>query len=441
METLMDLEELVRRLYREGRPGKEIVDHLTSTGISKEFAHALLLEIENSEKLEGMDREIKELINFQPTGLEAGNAGMGSRGEGDFIIHHSIGRVADLGDAVVGPANHDDGGVVRIPHGDYLVVSVDGLHSRLGHFPFLAGFHVARACLRDALVMGAGPIALFSDAHLGNNGDPAIILDYTAGISTVGELTNVPLVAGSTLRIAGDLVTGDRLSGAAGAVGIARHLTPRREAKPGDILIMTRGSGGGTIAATAIFHGRGEVLKETLNLDFIRFTRKFLGHPLSSKVHAMTDVTNGGIRGDAREIARTAGVNVVIFPDRFLSLVNPKVREMLESLNIDPLGVSVDSLLVICSPETGEKVLDLMAEHDMQGDIVGRIESGEGKVFFQTSKGRKEVRPEFRESPYTPVKVVADREKLDPEFVRAKMEEAVKNSLRKRAWLVDRLKN
>jgi len=468
----MDLEEITRGLFREGRSRSEILEFLQRTGLSEEFAGALFLEIKNSEELSGVEDRIRDLIIFHPTGLEAGSSGLGSRGEGDFIIHHGIARISSEGisppsdswtdsagrsgqavTALVTPEHQDDGGVVRIPAGELLVVSVDGLHSRLGHFPFLAGFHVARACLRDVLVMGAQPAALFSDVHVATNADPAIILDYTAGISAVGELAGVPLIAGSTLRIAGDLVLGDRLSGAAGAVGVATTTTPRIAALPGDVMIMTSGSGGGTIAAAAVFHGKAEVVRETLNLDFIRFTKQFLDSPLVQEVHSLTDVTNGGIRGDLQEIARTAELDVVLYTDRFLGLIHSRVLTMLQELDIDPLGVSVDSLLVIAPPGIENEILSFMEGHGMKGDVIGVLEPGTGKVFSETSPSsqgginngsgscREEMRPRFRESPYTPIKVVADKEKVDPVVVKKRIDEAVSRAMEKKRWIVSQIRD
>ena len=112
------------------------------------------------------------------------------------------------------------------------VCTVDGMHSRLSDYPFLAGFHVTRATLRDVYVMGAKPVMLFSDIHVADDGDVAKIFDYTAGITTVGEAMNVPLVTGSTLRIGGDMVLGKPLTGCVGAVGVADHLTARKATNP-----------------------------------------------------------------------------------------------------------------------------------------------------------------------------------------------------------------
>ena len=90
--------------------------------------------------------------------------------------------------------------------------------------------------------MGSQPVALLSDVHLADDGDVAKLFDHIAGIAAVSELVNVPLITGSTLRIGGDMVIGDRLTGCVGAVGVADKITPRKDAAPGDVIIDDRGS-------------------------------------------------------------------------------------------------------------------------------------------------------------------------------------------------------
>jgi len=51
--------------------------------------------------------------------------------------------------------------------------------------------------------MGARPVAMLSDIHVADDGDVAKIFDHIAGITTVSELTGIPLVTGSTLGSAG----------------------------------------------------------------------------------------------------------------------------------------------------------------------------------------------------------------------------------------------
>ncbi|MFQ6063355.1 MAG: AIR synthase related protein, partial [Methanosarcinales archaeon] len=325
-------EKLVQRIL-------EIKGESLSEKKARELAKAVIMEAKATLK-------VKDFINiFQKSGVTMGEFGVGSRGFGDFYTHEKIAEIIGKTSAIVDSSHLDDSGVVKYK-GNYLVVTVDGMHSRLSDFPFLAGFHVTRAALRDIYVMGAKPIALFSDLHVADDGDVAKVFDHIAGISVVAELTKVPLITGSTLRIGGDMVIGERMTGCVGAVGIANSLTARKNAKEGDLILMTEGAGGGTISTTALYYGRHEVVDETINLKFIEACEALINsdNKLINKIHAMTDVTNGGIRGDAKEISKTAKVKLVFEEEKLRKLVNPKVLNMLDFLEIDYLGVSLDAL-------------------------------------------------------------------------------------------------
>src|SRR5690606_12663250 len=165
---------------------------------------------------------LREIVSYPSAGVAMGEMGVGSRGEGDFFVHRKIAEiVSSTGtSAFINPSAQDDGGVVKTSAGSsevYITTAVDGIHSRLSEYPFLGGFHVTRAALRDVCVMGSRPLALLSDLHLADDGDVGKLFDFTAGVSAVSELVGVPVVAGSTLRVGGDMVLGDRLVSAVGA--------------------------------------------------------------------------------------------------------------------------------------------------------------------------------------------------------------------------------
>jgi hydrogenase expression/formation protein len=329
-----------------------------------------------------------------------GDFGVGSRGSGDFYTHTKIAEVIGRTGAVVDSTELDDSGVVKAG-GSYIVVTVDGMHSRLSDYPFLAGFHVTRAALRDIYVMGARPVALLSDIHLADDGDVAKLFDHIAGISTVSELIGVPLVTGSTLRIGGDMVIGDRLTGCVGAVGVADRITPRKDAKPGDVIMMSEGAGGGTVCAAALYYGWHEVVDETLNVKFLKACEALLKKDLP--IHAMTDVTNGGIRGDAKEISYTAGVKLVFEEDKMRKLVNSRVQKMLDSLEIDYLGVSIDALLIIAPEDQSREIAKTIRDAGVAMDVIGTVEKGRGAELHIDGIA-SDFSPRFRESAYTPIK-------------------------------------
>jgi hydrogenase expression/formation protein len=437
-ELSLDLEYQCRLLYRKKYSDEKIVKLMQQHTISKRKAAAILQEIKNTENIK--DRFVKKISNYTKSDSSADVSGLGCRGEGDFYIHHKLAEIIGKTGAVVDSMDQDDAGVTQVDD-KFIVIAVDGMHSRLSHFPFLAGFHVTRAAIRDVMIMGGKPVALLSDIHLGNDGDVGKIFDYTAGISTVSELTEIPLISGSTLRIGGDLVLGDRLTGCVGAVGQSTYLTPRRKASPGDLILMSEGSGGGTIATTALYNGYHKVVKETLNLDFFRAANTILHSKLMKNIHAMTDVTNGGIRGDAFELANTANVRVVLDEKRLRGLVNPIVLQMLDDLKINYMGVSIDSLLLTSPEKHVDDLLNYMKKNKIKLDIIGRVEKGKSVYLEHKNKSSKIVKeklsPKFREEPYTPIKKIVDRPPSDFERMKKKLGKSALDAKSKKEYVKD----
>ncbi len=436
----MDIEGFVKRNLRRGRDDDAIIAELRTRireikpGISaealKRFTEAAVEEAKRTLAV----KDDEELLVPVESGVHMGEFGVGSRGAGDFYVHQKIGELIGVTGAVADSSSLSDSGVVKVQD-KFIVVTVDGMHSRLSDFPFIAGFHVARAALRDVYVMGATPIAMFSDIHVADDGDVGKIFDHIAGISAVSDATGVPLVTGSTLRIGGDMVIGERMTGCVGAVGIADEdeIVTRAGASAGDVILMTEGAGGGTISTTALYNGEYEVVKETLNVKFLVACKALIDAGLVKGIHVMTDVTNGGIRGDAREIAEVSGVKLVFYEDRIRAMVNPAVLRMLLRYGIDYLGVSLDSLLVICPDGLVKEIKRVMNAHNIRIEEIGEVEAGEGAELIVDGK-RQDFRPKFRESAYTPVKRAVGERIRDEEFeaMKRKVDVAVENARRKR---------
>jgi hydrogenase expression/formation protein len=439
----MDLEGFTRRCLGRGMEEDAVIRSLAeqilrikggSPEDSREFAAAVVEEVKNTRAARG------GLFAFLPGGVGMGDFGVGSRGRGDFHAHRQIARIIGRTGAAVGVDEMDDAGVVQAG-GMLIACTVDGMHSRLSDYPFLAGFHATRATLRDIYVMGARPVALFSDIHVADDGDVGKIFDYTAGIITVGEALGVPLVAGSTLRIGGDMVIGDRMTGCVGAVGVAEHLTPRRAAAPGDVILMTGGAGGGTIATAAIYSGHPDVVDRTINLHFLQACEALLASPVLSGIHAMTDVTNGGLRGDAHELAETAGARVVIGEANLRRLVDPVVLSLLDLLGIDYLGVSIDALLVVAPRAAAAGILRVVRGCGVAMEEVGHVEEGLPESVLLVDGREEDFSPRFRESAYTPVKKVVDRRVRDFESMRQGVDRAAEAALEKKRRVLARLRS
>jgi hydrogenase expression/formation protein len=441
--VIMDIEGYAKRALKKDpstEAGLEVQlasRILEIKNISPERAHeiaaAVICEAKATLDVKG------DVLSSTISGVSMGEFGVGSRGTGDFYVHAKLGEVIGQTGAVVDSSQLDDSGVVKIGN-EYLVVTIDGIHSRLSDFPFLSGFHVARAALRDVYSMGSRPLAMLSDIHVADDGDVAKIFDHIAGITTVSELTGIPLITGSTLRIGGDMVIGERMTGGVGAVGITSSLTSRNKTRVGDLILMTEGAGGGTVSTTALYYGMHDVVEETINIRFLEACEILLESGLYKKVHSMTDVTNGGIRGDAKEISKTAGVKLVFEEEKIRALVNPKVLSMLELLKIDYLGVSLDALLVIAPPEYADEILGAVRAAGIEMDVIGRVEEGIGAEIFVNGECR-DFAPRFRESAYTPVKKVHGEENpRDFEEMRAAIDKAALEAIEKKQKVLEKIR-
>lgn len=357
---------------------------------------------------------MKRLLSYPKAHVSMGEMGVGSRGEGDLFVHNLIAKIASAKTPtpILGPLSLDDAGVVSYKN-MLVTVAVDGTHSRLSNYPFLAGFHVTRACLRDVYVKGAKPLALFDDVHLADDGDVGKLFDFVAGINTVASLMNVPLISGSTLRVGGDMVIGDRMVSCVGAVGVLtsnHNLTARRNIACGDVILMTEGAGGGTIATTAIYSGNSEAIIETLNVKFLQICDNLIESGLISKIHAMTDITNGGIRGDANTICKEANVGLILNGNVIEKLVNKRILRMLKECSIDHLGVSLDSLLIFTPRKESEEIIRSVKKLGVKIEEIGVARKEPVKAQIQYGNEIFDLKPKFRESAYTKIKKIIGEE-------------------------------
>ena len=204
---------------------------------------------------------------------------------------------------------------------------------------------------------------------------------------------------------------------------------------------MTEGAGGGTIVTTAIYHEQPEIALETLNIKFIKACLALIEIPqLSTQIHAMVDVTNGGLRGDLYESTKEARVGVKVYPDRVRSLVNAKVLQMLDSLKIDYLGVSLDALLIYCTPEAVDAIQDALMQQNVKVEQIGYVVPEPGVIFIN-SKGEESVVPRFRESAYTKIKEVVDESCASPKETEPKIQAAFRAAEEKKKNILDFIKS
>jgi hydrogenase expression/formation protein len=450
---MVDLEVLAKKCLERGLADEEIVKKLVDEILfyksyikdfkAEELAKALVREIKNS--LKAIDNEfLREIVSYPESSITIGLQGAGIRGIGDFFVHRKIAEITSVGPkAYLDPRSQDDAGAVRLSSSEIIVAHVDGVHPRLGEYPFLSGFHVTRAVLRDIYVKGAKPLGLLIDIHLADDADVGKLFDFIAGCATIAQLANVPILAGSTLRIGEDIVLGTGFTGGVAAVALAKNpLLVRRNIKPGDLILMTEGSGGGTITAASIFSGNFDVILETLNINFIKACEAIFEEGIINKIHAMADWTNGGLKGDSHEICQTANVGLIFYEEVIRDLLNPKILALLKKLNIDYLGVSMDALVIFTSPNDADLVLKPLKRKGIKADIVGQVVENPKVGVLISDKGKQILTPSFREVGYTATMKVFSEE-LPQEYnqMLKKLEEAKQRSIEKSKKVINFILN
>ena len=232
------------------------------------------------------------------------------------------------------------------------------------------------------------------------------------------------------------MVIGTRITGGIGAVGVCTDVLARRNIKPGDKILMTEGSGGGTIATTAIYSSNHEVIKETMNIKFLKAANAVLKSDYLKDIRAMCDVTNGGLRGDLFEINYESKTGVKIFKERVHALVNPEVSKLLLKTGVDYLGVSLDALLLYVNPEVSKEIKSLVTNAGVKIDEIGVVDNS-GDVVFVDENGESIIVPRFRESAYTKVKQVIGEDTPDEFFeIEEKIGSAASKAIEKRNIII-----
>jgi selenide,water dikinase len=206
---------------------------------------------------------------------------------------------------LIGAAAGDDAGVYRINDELCLVQTVD-VFTPCVDDPFLFGQIAAANSLSDVYAMGGRPLTALSIIGFPIDELDGSIMEaiLRGGMEKLAE-AKCSLIGGHSVQneeiLCGFAVTG--VMGAAAAVA-------RDNAKPGDVLVLTKPLGTGIVSfAAQIGRVDAQSLKETgewmaaLNKDAAELMIRF-------QAHACTDITGFGLMGHLAEMARNSGVAI-----------------------------------------------------------------------------------------------------------------------------------
>jgi len=210
---------------------------------------------------------------------------------------------------LVNSSTFDDAGVYRLDRHRALVQTVD-FFTPIVDDPFSYGQIAAANALSDVFAMGGRPLTALNIMGFPTNLVPpkTIIEILRGGLEKAAEV-GCAIIGGHSIRnpepIYGLAVTG---------IVDLRYLMTNANARPGDVLVLTKPVGTG-IATTAIKHG---LASRALEKKVVSLMSKInsIGAELAERhlVRAATDITGFGFIGHLTNMCRASGVSADIDP-------------------------------------------------------------------------------------------------------------------------------
>ena len=280
-------------------------------------------------------------------------------------------------------------GAVLTAHGGRLAFTTDSYVVSPLFFPGGdIGDLAVNGTVNDLAVSGARPLWL-SAGFILEEGFPVADLERIVGsMAAAAERAGVQIVTGDTKVVQRGKADGCYVNTAGvgvierpGELGVAT-------ARPGDVVIVSGpvGEHGITIMlARGELDIESEVTSDTAPLNGL--VERLLD--AAPGVRGLRDATRGGVATICNEVARAAGVAVVVEEDAVP--VRPDVRGACELLGIDPLYVACEGRLVaVVDGEQVEAAMAALRSHPLGegAAVIGRVrDDPPGLVLLKTSFG------------------------------------------------------
>ncbi len=255
-----------------------------------------------------------------------------------------------------------------VAHGD--PITLTGEH--LGHFAALVNAN-------DVATAGAEPRWLLTTVLLPPGTTASQALHLLADVAASAAAVGAPVVGGHTEVT--DAVTRPVVSVTALGTVARERLRDKRSIRPGDRVVLTKAL---AVEGTAILATEAAGRLHDLGMSEAELADCAALLPLMSivpearvaagfdGVHAMHDVTEGGLATAVREVAHAGGHGIRM--DRDVVPVLPQTARVCTLLGADPLGlIASGSLLVCCDPGQTAALIEALTAAGVPATIVGEV--------------------------------------------------------------------
>ena len=304
---------------------------------------------------------------------------------------------------IVGPQLGEDAAVIEL--GDnYLVATSDPITFATEDI----GWYVVCVNSNDIAAMGAVPKWLLVTLLLPEDATtPEMVRYIMAQLTQACTEFNITLCGGHTEVT--PAVTQPVVIGQMMGVTDKNSLFTSAGACVGDVLILTKGLG---IEATAIIARECEAqLREKCDVQFVEQAKNYLMDPgisvlkdaqiaiATGGVHAMHDVTEGGVSTAVYELATAAELGAVVYSDKLLDssiLYGGIIRTLCGMFGLNPLGViSSGAMLIAAEPQKGEAICQALGTEGISADIIGKFLPSEQGLWLEDATGKQQPLPIF----------------------------------------------
>ncbi len=207
---------------------------------------------------------------------------------------------------LVGLNTADDAGVIRLSDELALVVTVD-IFTPIVDDPYMYGQISAANSLSDVYAMGGTPYCALNIVGFPKDIFPIEVLaEILRGGADKAREANTVILGGHT-------ISDDELKYGLAVTGLIHpdKIITNANARPGDVLILTKPIGTGTIT-TALKAGKGtEPMIKYVTQLMVRLNKTAAEVCLRVGINACTDITGFGLLGHALEVAHGSGVGLV----------------------------------------------------------------------------------------------------------------------------------
>ncbi len=292
------------------------------------------------------------------------------------VLRELLERLGEGAGLEVGPALGEDAAVATAGSEPRLVLAADPIT-----FPTAdPGWHAAVVNANDVAATGGECRFFLAQVLLPPGTNEARIAEIADGLRRGCEEVGAVPAGGHTEITAA--VGREVIAGTMVGVATAERVKPTGGAREGDMLVVTKGV---AIEATAIVAAeREDEVRRVFGEEFQRRAAAFLTDPGISvveeariaagmlEVHAMHDVTEGGIATAVREMADAAGLGAILAEAEVPRFYESK--RLMTHFGLDILGaIGSGALLIACAePETGE-LLDRLQGAGTPGHVIGRF--------------------------------------------------------------------